>query len=183
MRRLAIAFAFFLPVSVSCSLATRDRLKAFFFDVPSETGAPTPVAGAVRPPQEPPSLELPERVYKSIHPPYAQRTCSHCHDSALQMQVRRDFLTACRECHSRYFGPEARHQPVVGGECIACHDPHRSRFPRLLRQATMDTCVDCHDEPEDLSEEAHSRADVENCTACHDPHFGGESLLRDKRGG
>ena len=99
------------------------------------------------------------------------------------MHARENLLDSCRTCHARYFGPEVGHAPVALGQCVECHDMHRSERPHLLRLPTFELCMECHDEPEDLSPDAHSREDVEKCTACHDSHFGTGSLLKtDQRG-
>ena len=179
MRKLIRVIALCLIALVGCSQATHERLSKFFFEVPEETsssseGETASAASA----EEPPMLVLPESKYKSVHPPYAQRSCDTCHDTAARMRVRENFLDVCSECHERYFSSDVGHPPVAAGECIECHDPHRSEHAALLKQAMFETCIDCHDEPEDLSEEAHGGDDAENCTKCHDPHFGKGQLLR-----
>ena len=118
-----------------------------------------------------------------MHQPFVQQQCTECHDSSgrEENRVRSDFLAACQSCHARYFGDEVGHSPVSDGQCIACHEMHRSLQPRLLKQPVFDMCIDCHDEPDELSPEAHGKGNVEDCTACHDPHFGRGSLLRAKR--
>ena len=70
---------------------------------------------------------------------------------------------------------------MTDGQCIECHDMHRSAQLHLLKAPVLDTCVECHDEPEALSEEVHGAPGVERCTGCHDPHFGTGMLLRSAR--
>lgn len=170
-------------VMLGCSVAARQKLKHFFFEVPPEQSA-TQGAANRGPTTAPalPTLQLPPPRYLAVHRPFAQQQCAECHDSAgrTEKRVRLDFLTACQDCHGRYFGDEVGHSPVADGQCIVCHEMHRSLQPRLLKQPVFDTCVDCHDEPEDLSEEAHGGDNVENCIRCHDPHFGTGSLLKGK---
>ena len=178
MRKLAPAIACALIVALGCSQAARDRLKHFFFEVPSAEVTPTLAEATPPPSEEPPELVLPGPRFRSTHPPYVQRLCKECHSSDNRMQVRADFLDQCRTCHARYFSDEVGHPPVADGECLICHEPHRSMEAALLRLPVLDTCVNCHDEPEDLSEEAHGAGDVDNCTTCHDPHFGGAALLK-----
>ena len=183
LRLTFTTLALCLAVMLGCSGAARQKLKHFFFEVPPEQKAsqdganPAPTTAPALP-----KLQLPPPRYLAVHRPYAQQQCTKCHDPAgrEEKRVRTDFLAACKSCHPRYFSDEVGHPPVADGQCIACHEMHRSVQPRLLKQPVFDTCVDCHDEPEDLSEEAHGGDNVENCIRCHDPHFGTGSLLKGK---
>jgi len=183
MRRLG-GFIILLSVAAwGCSAATRERLKAFFFEVPAEstTDAATPAvdsSGLARDSYQPPTLERPPARFASWHAPYITRDCQACHNAAQRMAVRDDLADACSVCHPRYFTEAVGHAPVAAGECTTCHDPHRSVNSGLLLTPVPDVCVDCHDEPEDLSEKAHAAAGVNECTKCHDPHFGSGMLLR-----
>lgn len=167
-------------VVVGCSQARRERLAAFFFEIPPEepTSAVGDVPGGASTPDVTPALELPPSRFVSRHPPYVARECRKCHDTGSRMVIRAEFLDTCKECHPRFYSAEVGHPPVMQGECIVCHDMHRTEHLKLLKLAMFDTCVDCHDEPEDLSEEAHSAEGVEDCTHCHDPHFGTGHLLK-----
>lgn len=154
----------------------------FFFEIPESSGASESTSMVVGVRSEVPKLVLPPSKFASHHPPYVRRECKNCHDADSRMQVRDDFLDQCRGCHERYFSDEVGHSPVAEGECITCHNPHRSVERSLLNMPVFDTCVDCHDEPEDLSESAHAGDNVENCIACHDPHFGIAPFLKSTRG-
>ncbi|MFQ5501477.1 MAG: cytochrome c3 family protein [Phycisphaerae bacterium] len=169
-----------LLLLLGCSQAAREKVKHFFFEIPDKSASAEDGTGTTRVSYEPPTLSLPQTRFASAHPPFIQRKCARCHDADKRMNPRDDLLVACRTCHTRYFGPDVGHAPVVDGQCIACHEMHRSPLRSLLKQPVFDTCINCHDEPEDLSEEAHGgdAAAVENCVTCHNPHFGTGFLLK-----
>ncbi len=182
MRNYVGATAILLIICVGCSPGARERLKRWLFEIPDEGGP----QAAAEPSSAPEPAMLPVSAgtsFRSIHPPYLLRQCAKCHDRGSRMDPKAHYLEACRGCHARFFSEEVGHFPVVQGDCLACHDPHRTEHRKLLKQDLFDTCVDCHDEPEDLSEEAHSGEGVEHCTNCHDPHFGTGALLKAVKSG
>lgn len=181
MRRLACIAILFVVAFVGCSESARYRLKHWFFDIPEDQPAASQAGESPEPtpPPAPAELVRAESRYRSLHPPYVNRECRSCHDATQRMQPRVDFLDRCRDCHDRYFGEGVGHFPVSDGQCIMCHDMHRSTHAGLLKMPTLEMCVECHDEPEDLSEEAHNEGEgVDDCTRCHDPHFGESPLLK-----
>ncbi|MFH0980838.1 MAG: cytochrome c3 family protein [Planctomycetota bacterium] len=182
MRKVFLLSSFSVVVAWGCSEVTRDRLTRFFFEVPDRTETKTAEAATTLPAEETPSGALPEPQYASVHVPFAERRCGGCHDAARHMRVVDDLASACRQCHEGFFGGAVTHEPVAGGQCANCHQPHHSRYPYLLKATPLETCTQCHDAPEDLSRPAHGGPEVENCTACHDPHFGTAPYLKPKPG-
>ncbi|MFQ5717970.1 MAG: cytochrome c3 family protein [Acidobacteriota bacterium] len=89
----------------------------------------------------------------SRHDPVAEAMCTACHSPH---SSQRDHLLlgqgavandVCLECHVEV--AEEIERPVVHGGvqsfgCIACHEPHASRFARLLRGEDNDLCLECH---------------------------------------
>ena len=153
MRRIVCIAILCVVAIVGCSDIARHRLKHWFFDIPgdqpvaSQSGeSPEPT-----PPPAPAELVRAESRYRSLHPPYVNRECRSCHDATQRMQPRVDFLDRCRDCHDRYFGEGVGHFPVSDGQCIMCHDMHRSTHAGLLKMPTLEMCVECHDEPEEMS--------------------------------
>jgi len=74
--------------------------------------------------------------------------CIACHkienqDDASYVAVPPRESSGCAECHpaERTSHP---HFPYASGMCTRCHDPHASRFPKLLRAKVNDVCLDCH---------------------------------------
>ena len=77
-----------------------------------------------------------------------KRGCISCHkianhDDATFVAVPPKESNDCRECHKALFVRHP-HFPYAAGMCTRCHDPHASRYARLLRTKVNDLCLDCH---------------------------------------
>ncbi len=169
-------------VIVGCSAESRDRFRHWFFEIPeNETGASdgVPSRSLRQDSTLPRAWTNSTPVFAAVHPPFAGRACTLCHEIGRHMQPREEIAAVCKSCHADYFrGEVPGHFPTVSGECLACHDPHHTRQPHLVKEPVPDLCLECHDEPEDLSQPVHAVSGVERCTACHDPHFGESPLLK-----
>jgi predicted CXXCH cytochrome family protein len=92
-----------------------------------------------------------------LHAPVKAGTCEKCHRSGgkLLIPINRDF---CFICHQRAtFARPVVHDPVQKARCLDCHDPHGSRYVRLLKgNYTLDLevrrggreygfCLSCHE--------------------------------------
>lgn len=112
--------------------------------------------------------------------------CSDCHNPHGGFELKQTRLATgadapCIKCHADKQGPFTyEHAPVKTEGCVACHTPHGSSHPRLLRfSAVNQLCLTCHsvshpatgDEPIGAVEPAgpaHNQgAQYANCTACH----------------
>lgn len=63
------------------------------------------------------------------------------------------------------------HGPIAAGDCVYCHDPHRSHHPHLLRRAEAgELCVSCHDQESAEKRCSDPEAATRSCIDCHDPH-------------
>lgn len=78
-----------------------------------------------------------------------------------------------------------KHAPAAEGRCIACHDPHASDRPHLVRDDPRRLCLSCHGSiprggaktPVDRSASAHQPIEA-GCTPCHEgPHGGARAKL------
>lgn len=96
------------------------------------------------------------------------------------LKADRDKL--CSGCHSDLTGLRALrdrlwlHNPVAKGQCLACHDPHQSRFKAVVRQPVDQLCHTCHDLSKALISQTHA-AFRGPCLSCHNPHMGKDRLL------
>jgi predicted CXXCH cytochrome family protein len=110
----------------------------------------------------------------SIHQPYGEKRCDDCHDKTTESGfVVKTKTELCFVCHTNFIKGAYVHGPVAVGDCLACHDPHTSALPHLLKVAAADICAGCHREPRQavsLHDMTVSHGLV--CVNCHNPHFG-----------
>ncbi len=107
--------------------------------------------------------------------------CEACHAVEAGKIVPKGQKEACYACHDNFEkagGTASVHTPVKGGECTACHDPHFSGRPKLLKGEKG--CLECHDAPPPEGSVHRAALDGE-CEGCHDPHAGPgpRQLVRD----
>lgn len=63
------------------------------------------------------------------------------------------------------------HGPLGMGACNQCHDPHASKWPKLLENEPTLLCAFCHDMQDILSRPVvHGVLKDKGCIACHHPH-------------
>jgi DmsE family decaheme c-type cytochrome len=105
--------------------------------------------------------------------------CSDCHNPHGGFLTRQLRATAaqdmvCFKCHADKAGPFAyEHEPVKTEGCVACHTPHGSSNPRLLKRAQVNLlCLECHAFTVDSGAPAtptfHNQAQkYQACTMCH----------------
>jgi DmsE family decaheme c-type cytochrome len=77
--------------------------------------------------------------------------CSDCHNQhggflAKQLRATAAQDQVCFKCHADKAGPFTfEHEPVKTEGCMACHSPHGSTNPRLLKRAQVNLlCLECH---------------------------------------
>jgi DmsE family decaheme c-type cytochrome len=124
-------------------------------------------------------------VRPSFSLPYHHRvnegllTCTNCHNAhggflthQLRSTASQDLL--CFNCHTDKAGPFAfEHGPVKTEGCVACHFPHGSSNPRMLRRSQINLlCLECHTLTVDSAAPAipsfHNQAQkYQACTLCH----------------
>lgn len=111
----------------------------------------------------------------SSHKPYKEKKCSDCHSNDKNVNAglivpRREL---CGVCHQDFVKGDNVHGPVAVGDCLACHLPHNSQYPSLLKEDPDTVCTICHQEAR-LAAAMHERFVVKaiSCGECHDPHAG-----------
>ncbi|HBO84847.1 MAG: hypothetical protein A2073_01460 [Deltaproteobacteria bacterium GWC2_42_11] len=92
-----------------------------------------------------------------------------------KIDVKITGVELCIKCHSDMkgkFNLPYVHTPVKKGECIGCHNPHTSKFAKLVIKKKETLCYLCHENKYEKlpSENVHTPVRNGECTACHDPH-------------
>jgi len=105
--------------------------------------------------------------------------CTDCHNphgGFLTHQLRASAAedTVCFKCHSDKAGPFVYEHEVVKIEgCVACHMPHGSSNPRLLKRSQVNIlCLECHSLTLDLGAPSvpsfhNQTVKYQACTMCH----------------
>ena len=117
--------------------------------------------------------------------------CSDCHNPHGGFELKQTRLAtgadaACIKCHADKQGPFIyEHAPIKTEGCSACHIPHGSANPRLLKYSAVNQlCLTCHSGLHDVvgAEETPSshnqNAQYADCTACHVKIHGSRSHPR-----
>jgi predicted CXXCH cytochrome family protein len=110
------------------------------------------------------------------HAPYAARQCDACHDRARTNNLVAPKEELCYMCHDFQSNKKYVHGPVASGGCLVCHDPHSSKYPKLLVAEATSFCFYCHDPAALPKDESHARTGLQ-CTACHDAHMSDKIFL------
>jgi predicted CXXCH cytochrome family protein len=166
---------------VGCDPVQRHKILTFFFD-----GVP-PLGGEAEEEEvttDPNAEQAPKRteVVWFVHEPY--NDCRQCHGSERGPSYsRRGDLRAlvpglCYKCHGDYTETTGfLHGPVAVGECLFCHDSHRSKNEFLLIKPIPEQCYLCHDSKRIESIADHSTEEYSKCNSCHDSHVSSEESL------
>jgi DmsE family decaheme c-type cytochrome len=105
--------------------------------------------------------------------------CTDCHNQhggflTKQLRSTASQDAVCFKCHVEKAGPFVfEHAPVKTEGCVACHTPHGSSNPRLLKRSQVNLlCLECHtltiDSPVPGLPSFHNQAQkYQACTMCH----------------
>jgi predicted CXXCH cytochrome family protein len=174
---------FFVIFFVSCDEVQRHEALTFFFDgVPPLQPEMFP-EGLV----DSNSLDLDQAEQKPAwyaHEP--SKDCSNCHSKrkqrsfSPQTRLIEPIPKLCYNCHDDFTSSASFvHGPVAVGQCLFCHNPHRSKIEHLLVAPEPGLCYLCHDKNTIELIAAHPPKQLSSCTDCHNPHASSiKALLR-----
>ena len=111
----------------------------------------------------------------TVHEPL--KDCTQCHANRRRARFSREVQLVeappqlCFRCHTEYANPSGWvHGPVATGECLFCHEPHKTRNAALLTDPVPELCYRCHDREAMALIENHTEASYANCIRCHEGH-------------
>ncbi len=172
-----------LAILTGCDEVERHKVLTFFFE-----GVP-PLEGEVVEEPVVVDVNVPQRHRASeevwfIHEPV--KNCVQCHGERDRSSFSREVqLTAkvpqlCYRCHDASTPTKSDdmiHGPVAVGECLFCHDPHRTKNRYLLKAAIPKLCYGCHGMAVIESIDKHSDESYSQCNRCHEAHISSEDHL------
>ncbi len=154
-------------VSVSCNIdKNREVLSIFFDGVPEKEERVTNDKNNELLKQK--IVRRKTNQFVSFHPDFKSKNCAKCHKKRFSNLLVTDKKKVCFNCHKEErFQGKFIHGPVAVKACGACHLPHKSVNPKLLREKGRELCDQCHKTPvQGLP--IPSRG--EDCLKCHTPH-------------
>lgn len=158
----------------SCDDVGRHQVLTLFFDgVPSLSGA---VPGTESPAPNDVKLPVSPPVEKwRMHEPV--KDCTVCHGkqprrgASPKVQLVASIPSLCYQCHQEYSAPEGwMHGPVATGDCLLCHEPHKTKTESLLRKPLPELCYQCHEPQAVRAIQGHAELSGRRCVDCHAAH-------------
>jgi predicted CXXCH cytochrome family protein len=117
-----------------------------------------------------------------LHEPH--KNCVSCHgDKSEQNPPDKMNLVApvpklCYVCHEKYVTPGGwMHGPVAAGECLLCHNPHKTNNESLLSKPIPELCYNCHELNALQLVANHSDESYAHCNVCHVGHISESRML------
>ena len=139
------------------------------------------------------SCHAPMLADMKTHQPARNGDCDSCHLPAPGVagkckspagpawKLKAEQPALCAKCHD-VTAVTPLHPVIKTQGCVACHDPHASKNPALLKIFPVEAlCYKCHAKLDD-AKFIHTAVKEGKCLGCHSPHSGEAApLLIDKR--
>ncbi len=133
---------------------------------------------------------------KNVHPP-VKKNCAACHDphagqnkERLKADKRKALCLTCHKEKKEWIkNVKNKHGAIdlKNGGCIACHDPHYTGKPKMIKGKTVrDLCLTCHNKVLIRDEDGKKLQNIKkhlkengrwhgpikqgDCAGCHNPH-------------
>ncbi|GBE34710.1 doubled CXXCH motif [bacterium BMS3Bbin06] len=133
------------------------------------------------------------KTAKFIHKP-VRESCVNCHSPhatnykyQLKADGRMDLCLGCHKDKKKWIATvKTKHGALEEKKkCLACHDPHFSKYPKQLVKQPMALCLSCHNKRIKATDNTmlpdmkaylakykgwHGPIKQKDCAACHNPH-------------
>lgn len=167
---------------LSCDEVERHQMLTFFFDGVPPEGSQSFEEEVVNASSQEAELNGQEPVWY-VHE--ARKDCANCHQKqqrtgrfSNQTRLLAPPPKLCYNCHTDYTTSASFvHGPVAVGQCLFCHNPHKSKFKHLLNRPEPKLCFLCHDVSMIELIPAHIAQQTSACTDCHNPHSASTKAL------
>jgi len=160
---------------VSCDERARHETLTFFFDGVPPMGLERPIDGVVDADSQQ-TAQTSQTPTWYVHEP--RKDCTLCHGKrertwwpVPQAHLIEQPPKLCYGCHDNFaaLAPFV-HGPVAVGQCLLCHEHHKSRIEHLLKEPLPKLCYQCHDAATIQSIPEHLTKLQYACTDCHYAH-------------
>jgi predicted CXXCH cytochrome family protein len=166
---------------LSCDEMERHQMLTFFFDGVPPAGSRNFEKELVSSNSQEPEPSGQESVWY-MHEP--QKDCANCHQKqrmgrfSAQTRLLAPVPKLCHNCHPDFMASALFvHGPVAVGQCLFCHNPHKSKVKHLLNGPEPKLCYLCHDMSMVELIPAHLAQQTSACTDCHNPHAASTKAL------
>ncbi len=117
-----------------------------------------------------------------VHNPVKEGMCTICHQATddptkktkhpgnLVITLVQQGADLCGMCHEPKNTKKVVHEPILGGDCTSCHDPHQSPNKGMLKEAMPKLCFQCHSDEMVKQKYMHPPVAAGDCSSCHDNH-------------
>lgn len=165
----------------SCDEVERHKVLDYFFDGVPPLGQ-NPLESGLYDPNTQPYDQTSQTPTWYVHEP--TKKCTNCHPSRTSGKFSiKTYLNApapklCYNCHDDFTATASFvHGPVAVGQCLFCHNPHRTQVEHLLNKPEPELCYLCHDVSMIELIPAHLPGQTSACTECHNPHVDSTKAL------
>lgn len=120
------------------------------------------------------------KVEISSHAEWQRTDCARCHRLDEGNRVVENVNAVCLECHDpakQASTFRSAHKPVLEGQCVTCHTPHKSTRPHLLHPTAEKMCLTCHSVQQVRANPDHPNVTRVDCLLCHAGHASDEPHL------
>jgi len=158
----------------SCEEGKKHKMLTFFFDGVPPLRGETSAARSTDPNGKEAAAAPPVENWR-IHEPL--KDCTQCHGRqprrgfSSKVQLVAEVPQLCCQCHGKFSALQGWvHGPVAAGDCMLCHEPHKTKTESLLAKPIPELCYQCHEVQAIRTIDKHAEQSYSHCTDCHDGH-------------